>query len=671
MSEGRTPTATLTQQRRLEPDDVDILHQIVIRAQNDPVSEEKPKDALLQAYGEIFDERRLSQHQDRACFDTLLKLLNPATPGESLYHKFENILQEEGIVLSYDDDATTHDPPTADDEQLSIRADSEPLRQASEILAGAEEGVTETVGGHDDAQAIKQEAWLDSPPLYVNHLLQQAKVRDRAVLAKQTLDAWRYSVEQVRNRQLEARADALYELRLKRKVLKQCLAVFEDLHNCQVQADQIYHHNLARNALGKTTDEYRVRRVSSMDEDRVKGLSLYKWTMASRETNFIRKKDRQLKAMIMYKLVDIYRVKQAKEAQLQGLLHQRNVQNQQCLLRAVVTMMGEKSAIAKADEARADLQNCNTLCLASINAWRVKMGKLAGLDLTAEDAREYFLMKRVLRCLRSATQFRKDRRSWLAIWTARKWQDFVKARKHARYDEAYRQMRRTIKMNLGRRLLLLWQQKLRDNQEEDLKADAIYQTSLRDRIVRPFVEASYDRLEWSQENSTRADRKADEFLQKRALAAIRMRQQLVLDMSDKADRLQQYRMEQRAVQALRQMQLRGFELQRRQSDADAFRGRHDKRAVRSMLAQLRHVFVQRRIGSEGALNLMSVPAVTPARKREELLLNSSTRLSTTPAYTPFAMRLRQGLRTLENIDDQEEDDTEDSQVDALDEDTVL
>jgi len=113
MSEGRTPTATLTDQRRLEQEDIDVLHQIVIRAQNDPKSAEKPKDALLQAYGEIFNERHLSQQQDRACFNILLRLLDPSTPGESLYHKFEGILGDEGIVLSYEDDVTTstHDAP--------------------------------------------------------------------------------------------------------------------------------------------------------------------------------------------------------------------------------------------------------------------------------------------------------------------------------------------------------------------------------------------------------------------------------------------------------------------------------------------------------------------------------------------------------------------------------
>ena len=66
------------------------------------------------------------------------------------------------------------------------------------------------------------------------------------------------------------------------------------------------------------------------------------------------------------------------------------------------------------------------------------------------------------------------------------------------------------------------------------------------------------------------------------------------------------------------------------------------------------VLAEQRGGSEGALTLLPRPATTPARKREELLFNSSTKLSTTPAYTPFAARLRAGPRILEDIEDDED-----------------
>lgn len=659
MSEGRTPTATLTQQRRLEPGDVDILHQIVIRAQNDPVSQERPKDALLQAYGEIFGERQLNTHHDQACFNVLLKLLNPATPGASLYHKFERVLQEEGIELSYDDDddATTQHERGKIDEQDSTDDSSgdilSPSRVVDQSTRQYQPGAPEPVHLHA-FQA--EDDWLDHPPTYVNHLLHQAEARDKAVLGRQTLDLWRNALEEARTRQLEQRANALYEMRLKRKVLKQCIAVFQDLQESQVRADQIYNRRLARNALGKTSDEYRVRRIVSIDDDRVKGLSLYRWTIATREATFVRDKELQLKRSFMQRLTYSFRTAKVKEAQLEQILRDREAQTRGALVRAAISLLTERAVVAKEQEARADLHDRKALTLASINAWRLKMGRLEELNVTAEDAREYFLMKRVLNSIKSATQYRNDRRAWLATWTLRKWQKFVKDRKHARYDEAYRGLRRTIKVNLARRLLLRWRERARAQQEDTARADALYEISLLNRIGRRFVETVYDKSEWTKRNELLADTKAGQLLLRRAVLAIEIKSQSLVEMKDKADRLQQYRLEQRSLQALRQMQLKAFELQRRQSDADAFLDRRNKRAVRSMLAMMRHEFAQRRMGTEGALNL-SMPAVTPARKRAELLLQSSTRFSTTPAGTPFYNRLRDGPNIMSDIEEGEVEDS--------------
>lgn len=665
MSEGRTPTATITEQRRLEQEDVDVLHQIVIRAQNDPISQESPKDALLEAYREIFNERKLSSDRDRACFNVLLKLLDPATPGESLYHKFENVLQEEGIVLTYDDDATTHDEPAEfSDEHVNGHAANKRQHDvAIREMKSPQRYSTNALEKHEHFDEAQDDVYLEEIPLYISDLYRQAEARDRAVLAKQTLEAWKSAVQAAEERELEARADVLYRLRLKRKVLKQCLAVFQDLRNSQIQADQIYCRKLARNVLGRTSDEYRVRRMNSMDEDRMKALSLYKWTLASREAAFKRGKDWEVKRLFYHKLVDSFRATQIKEEQLGQILHHNDARLQSTVLRGVMLMFSQKANKAVEHATLADEQNRTGLYQASLHTWRSKLGKLTDLTLTAEDAREYFLMKRVLRKLRFLTQFRKERHIWLATWATRKWLGFVKARKHARYDETYRQMRRTVKVNLARKLLYHWRRKLHGLRADDTRADQVYQQSLMGRINRPVVEMLYDTAQWVSKHNPVAEKEADQFLQKRALLAMQMKQQSLVDMSMRAERLCQYRTEQRAIQSVRQVQLKAFELQRRQSDADAFRNRCEKRAVRNALARLRHTLAERRVGDEGVLALVPPPAVTPAKKREELLLHSSTRLSTTPAYTPFAMRLRQEPRVLEDIEDDEDDDNEEEMDD--------
>lgn len=495
--------------------------------------------------------------------------------------------------------------------------------------------------------------------------MQFAIRKDRVALIRQTLDAFQRALEVEKNRREEDLANSFYEARLKRKTLKQCLAVLQDFRDAQVKAEQIYNRRLARNALGKTTDEYRVRRVGSIDEDRVKGLSLYKWTIASREATFARNKEWSLKRTILQKLVESYRASRAQQEQLERMLQRKNMQNQNSLLRSAMAFLVQQSTAVQLIETKADQANQSALSAASISAWRAAIGRLNDLALTAEDTREYFLMMRVLKQLRFVTRFRRERRTWLATWTLNRWREHVKSCKHARYDEAYRQMRRTVKMNLARRLLHHWQQKVHDCREQDAQADAFYQTSILQRIAKPVVEAAWDTAEWVSKSESIANQKATQSLQQRALVALQQKQQYLQDMSDRADRLRQYRLEQRAVQGLRQMQLKAFEFHRRQFDADAFLDRHDKRGARNILAKMRRVLAERRGGGEGALTLLPAPAVTPARKREELLFNNSTRLSTTPAYTPFAARLRIE-RVLVDIEDDEELEMADAQNQVAD-----
>lgn len=663
MSEGRTPTATFTQQRRLEQEDVDLLNQIVIRAQNDPASRDNPKNALLQAYGEIFEERQLNEHQDKACFDVLFKLLNPATPGDSLYHKFEHILEGQGIVLAYDDDVTTQNDRD-DNDRYSDGASERARSLPDDSRVGSRQDPYPPESVSDADFAFEDEDYLDNPPLYVTYLLRRAEARDRHVLLRQTLEIWQGAAENARYQQLEAQADALYQTRLKQKVLKQCLAVFEDLRQSKIQADQIYNQHLARYALGKTADEYRVRRIGSIDEDRLKGICLYQWVLAYRESGFRRKREYATKRAVLKRLIESARFNRERKVDLEGLLQQKTDETHAALKIAAIGLLKDKSQAVRSDEERAYLQDKGSLCQASMVALRAKMNAISELNVKADDARDYFLLAHSWKCMQAAMLYRNDRKAWLKTWAFRKWQQFVKSQKHARYDEAYKQMRRTIKVNLARRLLLHWRQKAQLYQEDDTRADAIYRQSLVQRIVRPVVENTYDTSQWTVANETVADNQYSHFLQQRGIVALQMKQQVLLDMSNRADRLQQYRTEQRAVQGLRQMQLKAFELLRRQSDADAFRSRNDKRTVRNLLGRMRRTLAESRVGDEGALVLVPPPAVTPARKREELLLFSSTRLSTTPAYTPFAARLR-ATRVLQDIDDVDEDDMVDVQ-EALD-----
>jgi protein SFI1 len=84
--------------------DIELLHQIVLRAQQRHDVHKQPKRALFEAYEKVFEENGLDTRQDRACFRVVLQLGEPQIPGDLLYDKFEFLLRQIGVRLAFGDD---------------------------------------------------------------------------------------------------------------------------------------------------------------------------------------------------------------------------------------------------------------------------------------------------------------------------------------------------------------------------------------------------------------------------------------------------------------------------------------------------------------------------------------------------------------------------------------
>ena len=97
--------------------DVEILHQIVLRAQQRHDVRKRPKRALFEAYERVFAENGLDTTQDRACLRIVLQLGEPQIPGDLLYDKFEYVLRQIGVQLAFGDD----DLPAHNDYQSTAR----------------------------------------------------------------------------------------------------------------------------------------------------------------------------------------------------------------------------------------------------------------------------------------------------------------------------------------------------------------------------------------------------------------------------------------------------------------------------------------------------------------------------------------------------------------------
>ncbi|KAN0079436.1 Sfi1 spindle body domain containing protein [Elaphomyces granulatus] len=86
----------------LSDEDVGLLYQIIVRAEQNPDVERLPFRALFAAYDGVLAEHGIDADQNQVCMRFLFKLGNKSLRGESLFEKFENLLQQMGIVLEFD-----------------------------------------------------------------------------------------------------------------------------------------------------------------------------------------------------------------------------------------------------------------------------------------------------------------------------------------------------------------------------------------------------------------------------------------------------------------------------------------------------------------------------------------------------------------------------------------
>ncbi|EED21482.1 centrin-binding protein Sfi1, putative [Talaromyces stipitatus ATCC 10500] len=94
----------LDRDRALSDQDVGLLYQIITRAEQNPDVERLPYRALFAAYDEVIAEHGGPEADpDQVCMHFLFKMGTGGLANQSLFERFENVLQRMGIVLSFDD----------------------------------------------------------------------------------------------------------------------------------------------------------------------------------------------------------------------------------------------------------------------------------------------------------------------------------------------------------------------------------------------------------------------------------------------------------------------------------------------------------------------------------------------------------------------------------------
>ncbi|RAL17096.1 Sfi1 family protein [Aspergillus homomorphus CBS 101889] len=88
----------------LSDDDVGFLYQVITRAERDPEVERLPYRVLFDAYDQVIAEHGVDADPGYACMRFLLKMGSKDLVGETLFEKFENLLERMGIVIEIGED---------------------------------------------------------------------------------------------------------------------------------------------------------------------------------------------------------------------------------------------------------------------------------------------------------------------------------------------------------------------------------------------------------------------------------------------------------------------------------------------------------------------------------------------------------------------------------------
>ena len=205
--------------------------------------------------------------------------------------------------------------------------------------------------------------------------------------------------------------------------------------------------------------------------------------------------------------------------------------------------------------------------------WRNRHTEVQKIEAWAKDARFYFVMMKVLKQWRIATAEAKKQRT----------------------NEAYKKVRRQVKMNIARKVLSQWRSRVdRINAIEEQNTRMLQGKD--NDLFRNIVSYWRDRTVQVQQALLDATARHDGQLLGQSLNAWIDASRQARNLDIRADQFYRIRLSDLCSVNLRRISMKAFGIKRRQQDADAMRERHYNKHVRNIFrhwaAQTREVTYQ-------------------------------------------------------------------------------
>ncbi|UPX12797.1 uncharacterized protein EKO05_0003334 [Ascochyta rabiei] len=350
-------------------------------------------------------------------------------------------------------------------------------------------------------------------------------------------------------RQFQARVDG--------SQLRRALQAWHRAAQLSKQAGQVDKLRVMRNAYTSWNDRLRMQALEQRINDRVLVECLYKWTLASRVSLFQRVHDRQLKeSTLLIWTTKMNERSNALDAAERRFTNFKRVQ----LLRTCLKKMEIDAAEKRREEYAVIAEYDLKLKQRMFEKLKERLAHFQQLKQWSSDARFYVLGTRTLKRWNNATQHvRRSRRR-----------------------DTYAQVRRTVKMNLVRRLLGTWRDKANAIAEQYQQATFMLESRTL-RTTSTLLHDWHDRTLAIQQMDAQASNAYAFKLGNTHLHAWTRRLNTLQSMVSQAIALRQESIEIAAAGALKRLGWRLWNVQRQEETARALFERNFEKHARAMI----------------------------------------------------------------------------------------
>jgi protein SFI1 len=323
------------------------------------------------------------------------------------------------------------------------------------------------------------------------------------------------------------------------------------------RADSVNNLRTKQNAFAAWNERLRREALQARINDRIIAQAMYKWVIAQRATLMTRIREEKEKLVAFRKLLAGFRKHrdqlQRQESEAKNLRFAR-------LIGSTLECWKLQMNLARARSQMALEFYTPKVQQDMLELWRNKHAHIQKLEKWSKDASFYFV----------------------TVKTLKRWRDAATEAKKRRVNDAYKQVRKKIKMNLARKALVNWRSrvgKIKDLDAQGERARCSKETELLRRLVSKWE----SRSQQGQQAMANALGRCNGRLMAQSFHAWIDASRRTINLEIRADQFYHIHLSELCSAKLRRLSMKAFGIKRRQQDADAMRERHWAKHVRNIL----------------------------------------------------------------------------------------